>query len=547
MLTMTVDIAVNVVIKPLTVPYRTYNPYFITILATLGGMIFGFDISSMSSYIGQPEYMAFFDSPGTVTQGGINSAMAGGSFCTALIAGFISDKYGRRIAVQAGSLLWMIGCAVECSSQNRAQLICGRFIAGMGIGFTSSQVPVYVAEIAPKSIRGRLVGIFQWAITWGILIMFYIGYGCSFMSGTKSFRTGWGIQIIPGFLLLLGTMILPESPRWLAKHDQWEEAIDVITRVQANGDAENPQVIIEIEEIKEVIRVESDAASLSIVDLFRKDSLNRTLVGIFGQIWQQLTGMNVLMYYIVYIFDMAGYQGNANLVASSIQYVINVVMTIPYLLWVDKWGRRPMFIVGSILMMIWQFALAGTLATYSVPVTNFQGNYNIKITIPPQNKAASKAVIAFCYLFVASFAPTWGPGMWTYISEIFPMRQRAVANGVCTAADWIFNFAIGMFTPSAFANITWRTYIVFAVFCFVMTIHVFFLFPETKDKTLEEITQIWDEKIPAWRSASFQPRLPSVVERKFGGATEEKEEQALTSKAAESEAPATEVPVTESV
>jgi MFS family permease len=253
------------------------------------------------------------------------------------------------------------------------------------------------------------------------------------------------------------------------------------------------------------------------------------------------------MYYIVYIFDMAGYQGNANLVASSIQYVINVVMTIPYLLWVDKWGRRPMFIVGSILMMIWQFALAGTLATYSVPVTNFQGNYNIKITIPPQNQAASKAVIAFCYLFVASFAPTWGPGMWTYISEIFPMRQRAVANGICTAADWIFNFAIGMFTPSAFANITWRTYIVFAVFCFVMTIHVFFLFPETKDKTLEEITQIWDEKIPAWRSASFQPRLPSVVERKFGGATEEKEEQALTSKAAESEAPATEVPVTESV
>jgi len=165
--------------------------------------------------------------------------------------------------------------------------------------------------------------------------------------------------------------------------------------------------------------------------------------------------------------------------------------------------------------MAWLFALAGTLAVYSTPVPDFQGNTNIRITIVG-HPGAGKAVIACCYLFVASFAPTWGPGMWTYISEIFPMRQRAVANGLCTAADWIFNFAIGMFTPSAFANITWETYIVFGVFCFVMTIHVFLLFPETKGKTLEEITQIWDEKIPAWRSASFQPRLPSVIEKKFG-------------------------------
>lgn len=503
-------------LKPLKLGYTTYNVYVMTFLTTIGGMIFGFDISSMSAFIGQKSYNEFFNSPDSVQQGGITGAMPGGSFCTSLIAGFVADHFGRVFAIQTGSFLWMVGAAVQSSCQNEAQLIIGRFISGCGIGFTSSEVPVYIAEVAPKHIRGRLVGVFQWAITWGILIMFYIGYGCSFLDGVKSFRTGWGIQIIPGAFLLFGTLIVPESPRWLAKQDEWEKAIDIITKVQANGNHDNPQVIIEIEEIKEVIRIEKDAKNLTILDLFRKDSLNRTIVGIFGQIWQQLTGMNVLMYYVVYVFDMAGFQGNANLVASSIQYVINMLMTIPYLLFIDKWGRRNMFIVGSILMMTWQFALAGTLATYSKPVPDFKGNKNIRLTIPTEHKAAAHAVIAFCYLFVASFAPTWGPGMWTYISEIFPMRQRAVANGVCAAADWIFNFAITMFTPSAFVNITWKTYIIFGVFNVVMTIHVFLQFPETKNKTLEELTQMWDEKVPAWRTASWEPSIPVIAEKKLG-------------------------------
>jgi sugar porter (SP) family MFS transporter len=494
--------------------FTVYNPYVVAFVACIGGMLFGFDISSVSAFVGEEHYNAYFDSPDSLTQGGITSSMAGGSFLGSLAAGYICDRTGRKFIIMLSSLIWMIGAAIQCSAQNQGQLIAGRIIAGVAIGFASSQIPVYVAELAPAKIRGRLVGIFQWSITWGIMIMFYIAYGCTHIDGPGSFRTAWGIQMVPGLLLLAGTFILPESPRWLAEKDRWEEAINIISKVNGHGDVNHPDVLIEIEEIKEVVRINRESRSVRLIDLFKKDSLNRTLVGMWAQVWQQLTGMNVMMYYIVTVFNMAGYSGNANLVASSIQYVINVIMTVPALLFIDRWGRRPLLLTGCVFMMTWLFAEAGILATYSVPTDGYMGNPNVTIYIPNDHKSAAKAVIACSYLFVASFAPTWGPGIWIYCSEIFPLKQRAIANGLCAACNWIFNFALGMFVPSAFTNISWKTFIIFGVFCVVMAIHVFLLFPETKGKSLEEIDQIWAENIPAGRTASFQPRLPSLTDIK---------------------------------
>ncbi|VVT56550.1 uncharacterized protein SAPINGB_P005146 [Magnusiomyces paraingens] len=498
--------------------FVVYNPYLTAAIATIGGMLFGFDISSVSSFVGQEHYRSYFNYPDSITQGGITASMAGGSFLGSLIVGYFSDRFGRKICIQVASVFWMIGCAVQCSAQNQGQLIAGRVIAGFGIGLASSTVPVLIAELSPKNIRGRLVGVFQWAITWGIMIMFYVGYGCSFINGPNSFRVAWGIMIIPGFLLFLGVFILPESPRWLASKDRWEEAIHIIANVQAKGDVDNEMVTIEINEIREAVEIERQNADMKIWHLFKKDSINRTMVGLWGQIWQQLTGMNVMMYYITMMFEMAGYHGNSNLVSSSIQYVINVIMTVPALLFLDRWGRRMVLISGSIIMMAWLFATAGILASYGRHVDSVDGNELIKITV--DNKSASKALIACSYLFVATFAPTWGPTIWVYCSEIFPTPQRALANGLCASANWAFNFALAMFVPTAFQNITWKTYIIFAVFCIAMTIHVFLLFPETKGKTLEEINYMWDAKIPAWRTANWVPPTSA-----FDQGGEEKDQQ----------------------
>ncbi|KAL8954287.1 MAG: hypothetical protein Q9193_007301, partial [Seirophora villosa] len=182
---------------------------------------------------------------------------------------------------------------------------------------------------------------------------------------------------------------------------------------------------------------------------------------------------------------MAGIRGNSNLVASSIQYVINVAMTVPALLFIDRWGRRPTLLVGALLMMTFLFANAGILASYGT-YAGPSGVANTPAASWEVSGAPSKAVIACSYLFVASYAPTWGPVSWIYPPELFPLRVRGKAVALATSANWAFNFALGYFVPPAFVNIRWQTYLVFAVFCAAMAVHVFFFFPETAGKTLEE-------------------------------------------------------------
>lgn len=210
---------------------------------------------------------------------------------------------------------------------------------------------------------------------------------------------------------------------------------------------------------------------------------------------------------------MAGLTGDTLLVSSSIQYVINVIMTIPALIWMDRFGRRPVLLVGSTLMMTWLFANAGLLASYghAAPPGGIGG---IPAASWEVGGPASKAVIACSYLFVASFAVTWGPVSWAYPPELFPLRVRGRAVAVCTSANWVFNFALGYFVPPAFENIKWKVYIVFGVFCAAMTIHVFFLFPETAGKNLEQIEDMFLEGTAAWKTHVADEPSPSRLVRR---------------------------------
>ncbi|KAF2124627.1 high affinity glucose transporter [Dothidotthia symphoricarpi CBS 119687] len=494
--------------------YQIGNIYGITALAVVGGGLFGFDISSMSAILPTQQYRCYFNQgpngppytqnelcsgPSANVQGGITAAMPGGSFLGSLASGYLTDKLGRKRAIQIGCLIWVIGSIISCASQNIGMLIAGRFINGVSVGICSAQVPVYVTELAPPSKRGRVVGSQQWAITWGILIMYYISYGCSFMDGAKAFRVPWALQMLPAIFLFFALFLLPESPRWLARHDRWEEAHAVLTLVHGKGDANSPFVALEMAEIKQMIEFERLNADVSVTELFKPAMLNRLHIGIFTQIWSQLTGMNVMMYYITYVFGMAGLNGNINLIASSIQYVINVIMTIPALIYMDRWGRRPMFVSGGILMAIWMFANAGLMATYGHAAPP-GGVNNIAEESWEISGRPAYAVIACTYLFVASYAPTWGPASWVYPPELFPLRVRGKAVALTTSSNWIFNFALSYFVPPAFVSIKWKVYIIFGVFCTAMAIHTFFCFPETAGKTLEDIEEMFLAGVPAWKT-----------------------------------------------
>ena len=186
-------------------------------------------------------------------------------------------------------------------------LVAGRVINGLCVGICSAQVPVYISELAPPSKRGRLVGAQQWAITWGIMILFYISYGTSFLNGPAAWRIPWGLQMVPAVVLLTGLMFLPESPRWLARKDRWEEARSVLVLVHGKGDTNSPFVEKEMIEIREQVEFERHNADVSYFELLKPNMINRTHIGIFVQIWSQLTGI-LQSYLATLVTELINYQ-----------------------------------------------------------------------------------------------------------------------------------------------------------------------------------------------------------------------------------------------
>lgn len=254
---------------------KIYNVYVIGAVACISGLMFGFDISSMSSMIGTDPYREFFNYPSSTAQGGITASMAGGSLLGSLVSPNFSDTFGRRFSLHVCATLWIIGAIMQCASQNQGMLIAGRVISGMGIGFGSSVAPVYCSEVAPPNIRGTICGLFQFSVTLGIMILFYIGFGCHYINGTASFRVTWGLQMVPGLILLAGTFFLSESPRWLTNHGRWVESFDIVARIAAKGNRKDPHVKLQLEEIKEQVLIDQKAVDFSYRHLFCKKTIRQ--------------------------------------------------------------------------------------------------------------------------------------------------------------------------------------------------------------------------------------------------------------------------------
>ncbi|EMD91446.1 hypothetical protein COCC4DRAFT_57526 [Bipolaris maydis ATCC 48331] len=478
---------------------KIYNVYFLAIIATMGGMLFGFDISSMSAIIPTDQYIDYFDNPSGVVQGAIGAALAAGSIVGSIMAGPVSDKFGRRDALLFACLWWLAGTALQVAVTGRGMLIAGRVLNGVTVGITSSQVPVYLAEISKHSQRGAIIIIQQLAIEWGILLMYFIGYGCTFIPGeTASFRTAWGIQFVPCVMFMIGLPFLPESPRWLAKVDRTEEAIQVLASIQANGNIEDPYVVAEYEEIMTVLIAERQAPP-GWKKFVYNGMWKRTLAGFSVQAWQQLSGANVMTYYVVYIFAMAGLEGNIKLISSGVQYALFIIFSSIMFFFVDKFGRRTLLVWGAITMGICHFVVGGVLgANYEYIPEGVGGDRNVvmKVTGSPAN-----TVIAFSYLLIIIYALTLAPICWVYAAEVWSLETRAWGMGIAATGNWLFNFAIGLFIPPAFLNIKWGLFIVFGVLCLLAATQFFFTYPETCGKTLEEIEVLFSKDGPhAWQT-----------------------------------------------
>ncbi|KAK9471252.1 general substrate transporter [Dipodascopsis tothii] len=474
---------------------RAVNVYTISAFAALGGGLFGFDISSMSGVLATDQYKNYFNNPLGLQQGAITSSMAAGSVVGAIISSPLGEKLSRKHAIQLAALLWILGAAVQSAANGVPMLVTGRIVCGLCVGVTSSLVPVYQAELAPRQIRGRLVTLQQWAITWGIMIQFFVQYGCSYIPSTASFRVPWGVQIVPAVILLAALFFFPKSPRWLANKDHWDEALRVLAYLRTpNCDVDDPLVLAEFKEIEDQIRWERENSTNSYYELFRGRLLRRSVLALSIQMWSQFCGINVLLYYIVYVLEGAGVTNT--LMSSSIQYVINVVMTVPAMMWSDRWGRRPPLIIGSFLMAVFFFTIAAVYKIYGEPTSDVDRAYTWMIY---DNMPASRAVVALSYLTVATYAMSWGPISWMYPPEIMPLRLRSKAMSIASAGNWATNYMLGFGVPPLFRVISWRMFLIFGVLNVLACVHVFFAFPETKQRTLEEMNLIFEPGPPLWK------------------------------------------------
>ncbi|KAH8111386.1 general substrate transporter [Phellopilus nigrolimitatus] len=466
------------------------NPYLVGSFACIGGGLFGLDISSMSGVLNNDAYFRVFNHPGSNAQGAIVAAMPAGSFVGSLAVTQLADVFGRKKTIISSGIIWVIGSILQAAAQERAMLVVGRVISGLAVGLASATVPLYQAEITAPAVRGRYVAMQQWSITWGILIQYFIEFGCSYINGTASFRIPWALQMIPAIVLSVGMLWFPESPRWLVDHGHEEDALEILADLHGKGDKDNALVQLEFEEIKQQVHFEKTEGAKSYVDLLKPGVLRRVFLGSSLQMWSQLTGMNIMMYYIIYVFQGAGLTGRrGNLIADAVQYVLNVAFTIPAIIYIDKWGRRPMLLVGLALMGFFLFLVGGLQGRFG-QWGNIDG---APVWVITGHAAATKGIIVCSYLFVCSFAITMGPVSWTYPAEIFPMRVRAKAVSVSTSANWLFNFALAWAVPPGLSTIAYKTYFIFGTFNFAAFVHVFFMFPETKGRTLEEIEDVFSQ------------------------------------------------------
>ncbi|KAG6818460.1 hypothetical protein H0H93_004798, partial [Arthromyces matolae] len=427
--------------------------YIVGSFACIGGGLFGLDISSMSGVLSNPAYLRVFNKPGSSAQGAITAAMPAGSLIGALFVTWLADRIGRKKTVILAGMIWVIGSILQCASVNRGMLVVGRIISGISVGFSSAVVPIYQSEITAPAIRGRIVSLQQWSITWGILIQYFIQFGCSYIDGVASFRIPWGLQMIPAIILSIGMTFFPESPRFLMDNDREEEALQILADLHGGGDKDNELVVLEFEEIK-----------------------------------QQAGELPLNPYYIIYVFRGAGLTGTrGNLIADSVQYVLNVALTVPAIIYIDKWGRRPMLLAGTLLMGFWLSLVGGLQARFG-HWGNVDGD---RIWVVENNDPATKAIIVCSYFFVCSFAITMGPVSWTYPAELYSTKVRGKAVSLATATNWAFNTALAFAVPPGLASIAWKTYFIFATFNFAACIHIFFMYPETVGRTLEEVDEIF--------------------------------------------------------
>lgn len=480
--------------------------FAITFICTSGFLLFGYDQGVMSGIITAPEFNAAIpETRGDPTmQGLVTSIYEIGCLFGAIAVLFVGEKLGRRKSIMTGAAIMIFGVIIQITAfnghQSLAQFIIGRIVTGVGNGMNTSSIPTYQAECAKTKNRGLLICIEGGSIAFGTLISYWLNYGVSFTNSDVVWRFPIAFQILFAIIMIVGMLFLPESPRWLLSRDRDEEGTRVIAAL-AGEDLDSSIVQIEKRVILDSMAAAEVGNKSGYSDLFtggKTQHFRRMLIGASSQLMQQIGGCNAVIYYFPILFqDSIGQSRSMSLIMGGVNMIVYAIFASTSWFIIERAGRRKMFLAGTIGQ-----ALAMTI-TFCCLI--------------PGTETAARGAAAGLFLYIATFGVTWLPLPWLYPAEINPLRTRGKANAVSTITNWLFNFTVVMITPIMIDRIKWGTYLFFAAVNASFIPFIYFFYPETRLRSLEEIDFIFakgfEENISYVSAAKALPLLsPDDVE-----------------------------------
>ncbi|KAE8647682.1 hypothetical protein Csa_002739 [Cucumis sativus] len=416
---------------------------------------------------------------------------------SSLIASTVTRKLGRRPSMLLGGMLFCSGAIINGFATALWMLILGRLLLGFGIGFTNQSVPLYVSEMAPYRYRGGLNFFFQLSITIGILIANVVNYFTSKIKGGWGWRLSLGGAIIPALIITSGSIILPDTPNSMIERgqDPHEEAKIQLRRVRGVEDIE--------QEFQDLVAASEASKQLKHPwkNLVQRKYRPHLCMAILIPFFQQLTGINVIMFYAPLFFNSIGFESESSLMSAVITGSWNVLATVVSIYGIDRWGRRFLFFMGGIQMLICQAIVAGEIGA------KFGVNGMVKDQLPTWY--AFVVVLCICN-YVGGFAWSWGPLGWLVPSEIFPLEIRSPAQSVNVSVNMFFTFAMAQLFMTMLCHMKFGLFIFFAFWVCVMTLFICFFLPETKGIPIEEMIKVWKNH---WYWSRFMTQNDSQIGR----------------------------------
>jgi len=445
----------------------------------MAGLLFGYDQGVISGALDGIQHS--FGASTTMIQI-ITSWVTLGALVGALVAGVLADKIGRRFTILLAAILFTLGALLEALAPGTTVLVIGRLVVGFGVGVASVAAPLYAAEQAPTRLRGRFVSMYQLAITIGIFIAYLVDQA---LINNDMWRVMLGVSAVPAILLFVVMLPMPDSPRWFVKVGRREDAIKALEKVRPDVDAN-----AEINEIEKAAQ-EDDANKATWAEVFSKKLRKPLMIGIGLAVFQQITGINAIIYYANKIFAQAGFATPQDQAAATTWAIggVNVLATFIAVAYVDRFGRRPLLLAGLV-------GMSSALITVGISF-HFMDNADTSGAGAGGPTTAGIITLVALVVFIASFAFSLGPVVWTVINEIFPNRVRGRAVAVATAVNWGSAWLVSQFFLTLIDSIgNSATFYLFGAFSVIAYVWIWKTVPETKGRTLEEIQEIWEDDDP---------------------------------------------------